>query len=262
MKMKKGKFYKMAFWIAIIIVIALAVWLARIMNKPAENVSYVDLGNLATEQQSTITPAVETKAAETATEKKEAAETKEVATEKAAEEPKAAEKETKDLKILVFKEGDLVSFPNLKAVDPDGDKITYTFSAPIDKDGKWQTKEGDAGNYEVTITASDGQDTISEKVLVMVERKNNAPVIEAAEKVTVKEGETVKLEPTVTDADGDPIQITYSGWMKSSSKATSYTDAGSYEVTITASDGKAVSKKTVSIIVENINRKPEFVSII
>ena len=29
------------------------------------------------------------------------------------------------------KEGELVSFPNLKAVDPDGDPITYTFTAPL-----------------------------------------------------------------------------------------------------------------------------------
>ena len=37
-------------------------------------------------------------------------------------------------------EGALVAFPNLKAVDPDGDKITYSFSAPLDAQGRWRTK--------------------------------------------------------------------------------------------------------------------------
>src|SRR3989344_5666861 len=44
-------------------------------------------------------------------------------------------------------EGQLISFPNLKAVDPDGDTILYTFSAPLNTSGQWLTKEGDAGEY-------------------------------------------------------------------------------------------------------------------
>src|SRR3989338_8163256 len=32
-------------------------------------------------------------------------------------------------------EGDLVNFPNLKATDPDGDPLTYTFSTPLSDKG-------------------------------------------------------------------------------------------------------------------------------
>src|SRR3989344_6604417 len=44
-----------------------------------------------------------------------------------------------DTPVKEYTEGDLVGFPNLKATDPDGDKITYTFTEPLDGEGKWQT---------------------------------------------------------------------------------------------------------------------------
>src|SRR3990167_2168547 len=40
-------------------------------------------------------------------------------------------------------EGELVNFPSLRASDPDGDPITYTFSKPLNEKGEWRTKEGD-----------------------------------------------------------------------------------------------------------------------
>lgn len=165
--------------------------------------------------------------------------------------------EDKGLPRKAVTEGELVSFPNLQATDPDGDPITYTFTPPLDTQGTWQTKVGDAGEYKVTITASDGKNSVSQTVVIQVNPKNRAPVIELAGKeVMVKEGESVTLSPTVTDPDGDKITVTFEGWMTSQSRATTFTDAGRHEVEIIASDGTATSREMVTVVVENVNRAP------
>lgn len=159
----------------------------------------------------------------------------------------------------VFMEGDLVSFANLKATDPDGDPVQFIFSSPLNSKGEWQTKEGDAGEYNLNITASDGK-AYSAPFLVKITviARNKAPVFAAIKDVTVKEGDTIDLEPLVkvTDANGDKITLTYSGWITSPKYKTSNTDAGIHVVTITASDGKEKSEVKVNIIVQNVDQAP------
>jgi translation initiation factor IF-1 len=163
----------------------------------------------------------------------------------------------KDLPRKTVVEGDLVSFPNLKATDPDGDPIAYTFTPPLNSQGTWQTKAGDAGEYRVTITASDGKNSVSQVVIVQVTPKNRPPRIELTSKtITVKEGDTITLNPTVTDTEGDKITVTYSGWMNSQSRVTTFDDAGTHDVDITASDGTTTSHESVRITVQNVNRQP------
>lgn len=158
-------------------------------------------------------------------------------------------------------EGELVSFPNLRAVDPDGDPITYTFTSPLNDEGEWRTQEGDAGEYRVTITASDGTNTVSQDVLVTVRPRNKPPTIELADTVEAKEGETLTLAPTVADPDGDDVRVSFSGWMTSNSKELGYDDAGNHKVLITATDGKATSTKEVIVTVANTNRAPELAAL-
>jgi len=161
----------------------------------------------------------------------------------------------------IIKEGELVSFPNLKVTDPEGDKINYIFTEPLDDKGMWQTKQGDAGTYKVRITASDGKNTVSQEVIIIVEEKNSAPSIESLSDVTVNEGETVKLAPKVTDPDGDKVTVRYSGWMSSDTKETTSADAGEYEVTVVANDGKVDATKTIKVMVKNVNRAPKLDSV-
>ena len=170
-------------------------------------------------------------------------------------------KEELDLPKKEVRAGQLVSFPNLKATDPDGDEILYTFSDPLDEQGEWQTQEGDEGSYKVTITASDGTSSVKQDVLLVVLPSNYAPDIEVEGTITVVEGETFDLEATVTDKDEDKVNVSYQGWQTSLPYTTTFEDAGIYTITIVATDGKKTTKKDVDIIVENVNREPTIVEL-
>lgn len=165
-----------------------------------------------------------------------------------------ASQPTAGLPTKTVTEGDLVSFPNLAATDADGDKITYYFTKPLNGKGEWQTKAGDSGQYRATITASDGQTNVSQDVLILVKSANRPPVIQIDPEIKVKESDLIALNPVVTDPDGDKVTVAYSGWMKSNTYQTTYSDAGNYIVTITATDGVNTVSKDVKITVENVNR--------
>ncbi|MGM5482388.1 MAG: hypothetical protein ACQESF_02895 [Nanobdellota archaeon] len=161
---------------------------------------------------------------------------------------------------LTFTEGDLVKVEP-KADDVDGDEVTLSYSEPFDENGEWQTQTGDAGTYSVTITATDGELEAKESFSIIVEKANTAPEIVYDELVEfyVTEGEskTIELSPEVSDADGDEVTVSYSGWMDSSTKEVTAEDKGEHSVTITATDGKAQSSHEVVVKI-NVNSPPEF----
>ncbi|MFH0874497.1 MAG: hypothetical protein V1859_01040 [archaeon] len=157
---------------------------------------------------------------------------------------------------ITVTEGELVEV-SPKVTDPDGDVVTLTFEDPLNSEGKWQTKVGDAGTYKTVVSASDGKATTTTEYVILVKEKNKAPVIEFKEVITVKEGERIVLAPKVTDKEGDNTTLIYSGWMKTQAYLTTYDDAGEHKVEITADDGLNTVKKEIKIIVENVNRKPE-----
>ena len=156
----------------------------------------------------------------------------------------------------VVYEGDYVKFPNLEAFDPDGDPLSYKFTPPLNKQGTWQTKRGDRGEYRVTITVSDGQNEQSQEVKIIVKKLNRAPVIKAVKSLNVREGETLDHTFNISDPDGDPVTVKISGCTESLPKTTGYSDAGDYTIVVNASDGELSSKITVPVKVLNVNRAP------
>ncbi len=157
--------------------------------------------------------------------------------------------------IIQATEGDLVQLKP-EAYDPDNNKITFYFSAPFDANGKWQTKEGDAGKYPVTVIASDGISNTSEDIIIIINKMNKAPVIECPTEVAVKEGELLKIDCNIYDPEGESIVVEYSGFMKSATYQTTFDDAGEYTVQIKASDREKTTGSEVKIKIINVNRPP------
>ena len=79
----------------------------------------------------------------------------------------------------------------------------------------------------------------------------------------VEAKETDKIVITALATDDDKDSITYSVSDKSFVQEdnvftwqTDYDSAGTYEVTVTASDGKDSSEQTFTVTVKNVNRAP------
>jgi hypothetical protein len=159
---------------------------------------------------------------------------------------------------ITVKEGGLIKLA-LRATDPDGDTLKWTFEKPLNSDGEWQTKIGDAGRYPAIIKVSDGQQTVEESIIIVVEAVNHPPVLKAISDILVKEGETVNIPTEASDPDGDTLSYTFSGWMNSGTYRTNYNDAGEHTVTVTVSDGYTKDSKTVKITVADVNRPPAIV---
>ena len=204
------------------------------------------------EEETTEEPVEETKEEETTEEPVE--ETKE---EETTEEPKVEES---TVPVRNYIEGDLVKL-SPTASDDDGDTVTFTYSEPLNEDGEWQTATGDAGEYLISVTASDGKASVTKEIKIVVTGGNAAPVISNVEDLTVTEGDSISLNPEVSDEEGDDITITYSGWMSQSSYTTDYNDAGEYVVVIKATDGTTETQKSITITVEDNNRAPVLANI-
>jgi hypothetical protein len=155
-----------------------------------------------------------------------------------------------------YVEGDKVSL-KVRTSDSDDDKVFVKYSKPLDSDGEWQTKVGDAGEYLITIVATDGKANTTKEVVLVIEPQNHPPVMKKINDFTVAEGDTINFLPEVSDQDKDPITITYSGWMTTPSYQVKFGDAGKHTVTVTASDGKAQVSQSVGVTVRKGNRAPE-----
>ncbi len=161
--------------------------------------------------------------------------------------------------IITKTEGDLVLLAP-EAIDPDGDAVSYAFTAPFDSQGRWQTSYGDAGEYTVTVTATDTKGaSTTEGILVIIEHANRAPYLNCPDRIVVKEGDTVELGCEANDEEMESIVLTYFGWMIDESYTTSYEDAGEHEVTVKAMDEAGLTaEERVQVIVQNVNRAPVF----
>jgi hypothetical protein len=162
--------------------------------------------------------------------------------------------------VITATENDIVTIPTISITDPDRDKVTITYSPPFDANGVWKTKIGDAGSYDIDVVASDGETTVKKTVTVRIGLLNTAPTLRTIPDVTVEEGETVKLQVSATDREGDPLTTTITGWMTSDTYRTTYDDAGNYTAKVIVTDGTFTTEQIVRITVIDVNRPPVFVT--
>lgn len=163
-------------------------------------------------------------------------------------------------KILEVNEGDFVRLVP-KAIDADLDKITYSFSKPIDAKGEWQTTYNDEGEYSITITASDGKEKTTKTVLLRVLHKNQAPII-IQNKINTSETKTIDLKLVVNDPDNDTLEYNFpQPFNNNGIYTTNYSDAGDRIVKFNVTDGEFTVPARIAIHIEDVNQPPSIIDI-
>ena len=167
--------------------------------------------------------------------------------------------------VITVQETDLVSLVP-EAEDPDKDKLTFSFSSPLNEEGEWQTTYGDAGEYTVTVTVSDNQLTTSQDVLIIINKKEEMPTIDSFKPeetaIAIKETESVGFNIEASDLNRDRLDYSwkFDGIEVSAGNdytlETTYDNSGSHTVKADVSDGTNVVTQLWSVTVENVNRKP------
>ncbi len=176
----------------------------------------------------------------------------------------------------VNEEGAL-SFP-VSAADGDGDTLTYSAAdlpsgASFNTSTRafsWSPTYTQAGTYNVTFTVSDGTATDSETVAITVANVNLAPVLAAIGNKSVAENAALSFTVSATDPDGNSLAYSASGLpsgasFNTSTRTFSWTpnasQAGSYTVNFSGTDGSLTDSEAVTITVANVNRAPVLNSI-
>jgi len=169
-------------------------------------------------------------------------------------------------------EGDIYNLV-INATDPDGSSLIYTASplpseavfAPSTRSFSWIPGSDQAGTYQVVFSVSDGTVTDSETVVFTVNNGNEAPVLDAIGEQTIAEGALLRFVVTANDINGDSLSYSASGLptravfdieQQRFSWTPDYSQAGSFTVTIAASDGTFSDSEVFTITVTNSNRPP------
>lgn len=179
-----------------------------------------------------------------------------------------------------------------KGTDSDGNRIRWRFSAPLDAQGRWKTDYNSAGDYTAIVTASDGYLSSEKTIQITVEEVNRPSTIKIDEEVfRLKEGDGVEFNVQAVDPDakenvtkvlveGLPKGASFSqglfAWIPGYDSASSKDKAKiklfgllskektgkEYKINFIAKDGELETKHPVSIIVYDINQKPEIEKIV
>ena len=156
--------------------------------------------------------------------------------------------------------------PVVVVVQDKDTSLVFTFTSPLSDKGEWQTIYGDAGEYTVTVTASDGELTTSKDVLIIVNKKEETPTIDAAKPIETSlvadETQSIDFSAAASDLNKDPLSYSWKldgddvGNENKYTYQTTYDSAGTHTVKIDISDGLSSASKIWSVDVSNVNRKP------
>jgi hypothetical protein len=141
--------------------------------------------------------------------------------------------------------------PSNGSVSVNGETITYTPSANYNG----------LDTFDYTVTQ--GSISASSKVSLTIAAVNDAPTLSIASTINYKENNTVTINPSAADVDGDVITLTLSGTDAESFNLTNnilsfnsppdYETKDSYTITLTVSDGTLSYEKTIIINITDVN---------
>ena len=152
---------------------------------------------------------------------------------------------------------------SVSATDPDGQTLTYSVSGLptgavfTSQTFTWTPSYDQAGTYQVTFTADDGQAQDSQAITITVLNVNRVPVLTAIDNKSVWADDPLTFTIDATDPDGDAI-IYSAGTLPSGATFTgqdfdwtpSQGQMGSYDVTFIASDGQLQDSQMVTVTVD------------
>ena len=149
------------------------------------------------------------------------------------------------------------------ATDPAGAAVTYSAAnmpsgATLSGDTfTWTPTYSQSGSYTVNFTASNGTATLSQAVTITVTNANRAPVMDAIATQNATSGSMLSFNVVASDPDGDALTYSATGLPSGAtftgntfSWIPTVTQAGSYDVLFTVSDGQLQVSRTVTIIVD------------
>ena len=157
-------------------------------------------------------------------------------------------------------EGNLLSL-HAEGYDPDPEigpagRLIWTYSAPFNMDGLWQTRIGDAGVYHLTIGLSDGEYSDSYKACLevfpymspdsskrTVPEYNNPPMIFGLRDTKMYVGETLELHITCVDIDDNDVDITYYGWPGELVHTATLAEAGTHTAEVVCRDARGAEAR-------------------
>ncbi len=151
--------------------------------------------------------------------------------------------------------------------DPDKDVLSYEFNPPFAKDGTWETTNSDAGLYTTEFIVDDGEFKEKFRVGIEILNTNQPPLIKQIspdnENIQIEEDETLDFMVEAEDLDKDKLTYLWKldGEIISKENSGEYTldfeSAGEHTLELTISDGTLQTELAKTVIVENVNRKPE-----
>ncbi|WP_406670315.1 putative Ig domain-containing protein [Methanolobus sp. ZRKC4] len=154
---------------------------------------------------------------------------------------------------------------SLNTSDPDDDTLEYSMDPSFGtlQDGifSWTPGYEDEGVYSVTFTVKDAEFEISKVLLINVTHSNSAPVLYSISDRLVNELETVTINLTAIDIDGDELtfskDVSYGNLTDNIFTWTpGINDSNFHDILFTVSDGQLSDSKTATIAVGNTNIPP------
>jgi len=173
--------------------------------------------------------------------------------------------------------GEQVQLDGADSSDPDGDEVSYDWSLSLSGTDKSDLLSdpsavdptftpNEAGDYDITLTVSDGETSATDDATVTAEAAPNAAptaVIDVQTELPVDVGEQVQLDGAgSSDPDEDDLTYDWSLALDDTHKSDLLSDStavdptftpdaeGTYDVTLTVADGEATASDDTTVTAE------------
>ena len=174
--------------------------------------------------------------------------------------------EIEDIDDIIVTETETVTIEPV-VTDYENDPMTISISFPVEDNGVWETGYDDAGEYTITITASDSINTVSKDVNIIVEELNRAPEIDSMfpgnSSVDMLEAESITFAVSASELDGDELSYewTVDGVKLENSNRSfeffaDYDSSGYHKILVAVSDGNMTEETEWDVNIIDVNRFP------